>query len=140
MNLEGFYEIADEEGIPVIPYPLGDLEALSYMATNCKSYIGIDPEKITSKQDEKLKLSHELGHAVQGAFYNPFAACDVWQKQENRASRWAYQHLVSEKDLRKAVKNGLKEVWELADYFDVPPEIMAKICHWYKHHNMDFTA
>ena len=140
MTLESLYKIADENGIPVFPFPLGDMEAASVMTLDGRSCIGIDPDRLISRQDEKVKLAHELGHAIQGAYYNQFATCDVWMKQENKANRWAYQHLVKEKDLREAVKNGSTEVWELAELFDVPPDVMAKICHWHKFHNFDFTA
>ena len=140
MTLNELYDIADENNVPVIPFPLGNMEAMSYLSPDGTAYIGIDPERITSKQDERLKLSHELGHVMQGAFYNVYATCDIWQKQENRANRWAYTHLVSEKEIVEAVNNGFHEIWELSELFDVPPETMAKICHWYKYHNMDFTA
>ena len=140
MTLNELYDIADENEIPVIPFPLGDVEAMSYLSPDGTAYIGIDPERITSNQDERLKLSHELGHAMQGAFYNIYATCDIWQKQENRANRWSYEHLVSEKEIAEAVRNGFREIWELSELFDVPPETMARICHWHKYHNMDFPA
>lgn len=140
MTLDGLYAYAEENGISVVSFPLGDLEAMSLITSDGRPCIGIDPDRLSSKQDEKIKLSHELGHVVQNAFYNSFAACDVWERQENKANRWSFRSLVSEKDLRKAVKNGLTEVWELAEYFDVPPEVMAKICHYYKYGNMNFPS
>lgn len=138
MNLESLYEIADSNNIPVIPFPLGDVEAMSCMDSDGKSYIGIDPDRIKSRQDETVKLAHELGHTMQRAYYNVHATCDVWQKQEARANRWAFEHLVAKKDLLEAVENGFQEVWQLSEVFDIPPEIMAKICHYYKYNNMDF--
>lgn len=138
MTLESLYDFADRNGIPIVPFPLGSLEAMSYLSPSGDVFIGIDPDSIKSSQDEKLKLAHELGHCMKGAFYNVYATCDVWQKQENRANKWAYEHLVTKKDLSEAVENGFQEVWELSELFDVPPEIMARICHWYKYHNMDY--
>lgn len=137
MTLKSFYEFADKSNIPVIPFPLGDLEAMSYMDNKGRSYIGIDPERISSEQDEKMKLAHELGHAAQGAYYNRYAACDVWKKQENKADRWAFEHLVSKKEIHEAIKHGYVENWQLSELFDVPPETMARICHYYKYGNMD---
>lgn len=138
MTLESLYSFAEENGVPVYYLPLGDIEAASVMTRNGDCCVGIDPERLASKQDEKIKLAHELGHALQGAYYNPYASCDVWQKQENRANRWAYQHLVTKKDLQKAVRNGFKEVWQLAEYFDVPPDVMARICCFYKNGYVKF--
>lgn len=140
MTVESLYVFADENNIPVIPFPLGDLEAMSYMDGSGHSYIGIDPERISSKQDEKLKLAHELGHAMQGAYYNVYATCDVWQKQENKADRWAFEHLVTEKEINEAVDRGFVENWQLAELFDLPPKTMARICHYYKYRNLDFPA
>ena len=140
MTLDGLYAYAEENGIPVVPFQLGEVEAMSLITSDGRPCIGIDPDRVSSKQDEKVKLSHELGHAVSGAYYNVFASCDVKKKAENRANRWAFEQLVNRKDLRKAVKNGLTEVWELAEYFDVPPDVMAKICHWYMYHNMNFPS
>lgn len=140
MTLDELYSVASENSIPVVPFPLGDIEAMSYLSPNGTAYIGIDPDRITSKQDERLKLAHELGHAVQGAFYNKFAVCDVWKKHENRADKWAIKHLVPQEELYESVSAGFVETWELAEIFDVPPEFMARALHWYTHHNMDFTA
>jgi Zn-dependent peptidase ImmA (M78 family) len=137
LTLKSFYQFAEESNIPVIPFPLGDLGAMSYMDNKGRSYIGIDPERIASEQDEKMKLSHELGHATQGAYYNRYATCDVWKRQENKADRWAFEHLVSKKEIHEAIKHGYVENWQLAELFDVPPETMARICHYYKYGNMD---
>lgn len=140
MTLKQFYAVADDNGIPVVPFPLGGIEAMSCLDSDGQTYIGIDPDKIASNQDEKLKLSHELGHCMTGSFYNVYATCDIWQKQENRANRWAYEHLVSKKEIAEAVKNGFREIWELAELFDVPPETMARICSYYKYNNLNFAV
>ena len=140
MTNDTLYAIAEDDGIPIVPFSLGRIEAMSYMSSKGKFYIAIDPERIKSKQDEKIKLSHELGHCVTGSFYNVYATCDVWKKHENRANKNSVQRLVPKDELDEAVSAGFTESWQLAEYFDVPVDFMKMACHWYKHHNMDLAA
>ncbi len=140
MTLETLYAIADADGVSVVPFPLGEIEAMSYMSCSGRCYIAIDSGRIKSKQNETLKLAHELGHCMTGSFYNRYATCDIRQRHENRADKWSFSQLVPQDELNEAVSAGFTEVWQLAEYFDVPCEYMARACHWYKNHNMDFTA
>ena len=87
-------------------------------------------------QDEKLKLTHELGHCCTGSFYNEYSACDIRQKCENRADRWAIKQLIAEEELDEAVANGHTEIWDLADYFDVTEEFMRKAVCLYTYGNL----
>ena len=138
MELKSLYELADKENITVDALRMKRLSAFSVMDCDGDCYIAIDPERIQSKQDEKIKLSHELGHCLTGSFYNVYATCDVWKKHENRANKNSVQRLVPKDELDEAVRAGFTETWQLAEYFDVPVEYMCMACHWYKHNNMNY--
>ena len=45
-------------------------------------------------------------------------------KCEYKALRWAANHLVPENDLLDVVSEGLCEIWELAEQFDVTEDMM----------------
>lgn len=112
-------------------------ESLSVPLPGGRYGVAIDPGKVRSIADERVKLGHELGHCERGAFYNPYAVCDVRRKHENRADKWAVEHFLSADDLDEAVADGCTEMWELADRFDVTEEFMRKAVCWYVHGNLD---
>ena len=92
----------------------------------------MDPWRIPTLAEEKVKLAHELGHCETGAFYNRYAARDVRQKHENRANKWAYKKLVPEDELKQAILQGYREPWELAEYFDLPEAFLRGALKYYQ--------
>ena len=136
-DLMGLYRIADRNGIVVDCFELKKREALSVMDADGACYIAIDPRRIKSRLDEKMKLAHELGHSITGSFYNESATCDVRQKHENQADKWAIMELIPVEDLDAAVAAGHTEIWDLAEYFSVTEEFMRKVICWYTYGNLD---
>lgn len=139
-KLLDLYRMAERESIEVDCFDLGKRESLSVMDEDGDCFIAIDPFKLTSTQDETVKLSHEIGHCVTGSFYNRYATCDIRRLHENRADKWAIQKLVPRKDLDRAIKEGYTEIWELSEYFDVTEEFMQKVICWYKYGNLDVES
>ena len=89
------------------------------------------PTKIRSEADEAVKLSHELGHCVYGGFYNKYTPFDVRAQHENKANAWAVRRLIPWAKLKQAVKSGITEVWDLAEYFDVTEDFMRWAITYY---------
>lgn len=137
MDLMGLYRIADESNIAVDCFELKKREALSVMDNDGTCYIAIDPLKLVSEIDEKMKLGHELGHSVTGSFYNKFATCDIRRKHENCADKWAIAVFVSAEELDDAVADGHTELWDLAEHFGVTEEFMRKVVCWYTYGNLN---
>ena len=136
MDLMGLYRLAEDNDIAVDCFELKKREALSVMDSDGTCYIAIDPFKLASELDEKMKPGHELGHSVTGSFYNEYATCDVRRKHENRADKWAINEFVSEQELDEAIADGHTEMWDLADYFHVTEDFMKKAVCWYTHGNL----
>ena len=82
---------------------------------------------------ERVHLAHELGHCVTGALYNPYSAYNIRAKHETRADKWAIKKLVPKDELEEAVSEGNTECWQLAEYFGVTCEFMAKAIMYYNH-------
>lgn len=136
MNIQDLYDIAHEQNIEVIQYPMRENGSMSIMTQNGLCYIGMDESIQDGGVQERVHLSHELGHCISGSFYNIHAAIDSRQRHENRADKWAIQHLISQDDLDNAVANGLTEIWELAEFFGVTEELMKKAVCYYIYGNV----
>lgn len=136
MDIQDLYDIAHEQNIEVIQYPMRENGSMSIMSQNGLCYIGMDESIQDGGVQERVHLSHELGHCITGSFYNIHAAIDSRQRHENRADKWAIQHLISQDDLDNAVANGLTEIWELAEFFGVTEELMKKAVCYYIYGNV----
>ena len=134
--LQELYRYAREENIAVDWFPLKTRQALSIMDEEGKCYVAIDPARITGEADERAKLAHELGHCATGAFYNQYSEFDSRQRQENKADKWAICQVVTEEELDDAVAQGKVTVWELAEYFGIPENLMRKAVCWYIYGNV----
>lgn len=135
-SLEVLYHIAKEQNIMVDHFTLSKREALSVMDWDGNCYIAIDPQRLSSENDERNKLAHELGHCITGSFYNQYSDYDCRQYHENRADKWAILQLITVDDLDEAVAEGCTEFWELAERFDVPEQFMKKAVCYYVHGNV----
>ncbi len=124
-TIEKLYIIADNNNIPVFNVSLKGLAALSVTDDLCYA-IGIDYAQIKNSADERVKLSHELGHCLNGAFYNIYSRFDCVAKCEYKADKWAIKKLLPQDDVITAINKGYTEVWQLAEYFDVTEELVKK--------------
>ena len=96
-----------------------------------KIHIAIDPFQLKSAADEKVKLAHDLGHCVQGAFYNQYSPVDIVERSEYKANKWAIEQLVPEEELRKACAEGETTIFELSEHFGVTEQFMRLACDFY---------
>lgn len=131
------YHIAEEKHISVLPFSLPKNGSLCVQDENGDCTIGIDEAILETEQEKKVHLAHELGHCIRGAFYNRWAPCDLRQRHENRADKWAIQAVVSREELENARKSGYREIHELAEYFSLTEAFMRKVVCWYDHGNLD---
>ena len=127
---------AEKRNIEIVTFPLPETASMSIETGSGACYIGIDYSKIESETDERVHLSHELGHCVTGSFYNRYAKMDIRQKHENRADKWAIRKLIPVEKLDTAVAEGHTELWDLADYFGVTEDLVRKAVCLYTHGNL----
>lgn len=124
-------EIADAEDILIVDRKLNNAASMCIVDENQQCLICIDSSKLHGEADAKVKLAHELGHCVSGAFYNIYSPLDLRSRHEHKADSWAFQKLVSHEKLDAAVLKGNTEMWELAEFFDIPQDYMEKIVRYY---------
>lgn len=131
-DLQRLYDLAAEHGTQVFWFDLETAESLSMPLADGSCAIAMDPWRLHTLADEKVKLAHELGHCETGAFYNQHAARDLRQKHERRADKWAVKKLLPEEKLIKAYFQGYRDPWEMAEYFDVTEAFVRKAFDLYK--------
>lgn len=123
--LELYREI-DKQNIILEPYALDITKSISFMNDSGDCYIGVDLRHIQNISEEKVRLSHELGHCMTGSFYNRYSKLNDIEQKEHRADTWAVNKIIPFKKLEHAFQNGIVEVWELAEYFNVTEEFIYK--------------
>lgn len=120
------YEIAEKNGTEIICRELPQTASVSVRSAAGRCYVGIDPFEIETTAEERVHIAHEIGHCETLAFYNAYSPLETRGRQERRADRWAVSRLVPVRELTEALKRGIKEIWDLAEYFDVTEEFMLK--------------
>ena len=135
-TLLDLYEYAENQGIDVDWVPLEQATSLSIPLPDGSYAIAVNPWKLDTLEQETVCLAHELGHCKTGSFYNQYAALDVRQRHENRADKWAIQHLIPVEDLDEAVVEGCEDIPALSEHFCVTEDLMRKAVCWYTHGNL----
>ena len=135
MEIPVLYALAQQQNIPVYQFPLPSTGSMSLMDEQGRCFIGMDAGVRDGGAQERVHLSHELGHCLTGSFYNIYAAVDSRPRHENRANKWAIRALIPVEALDDAIAEGCTELWALADRFGVTEELMRKAVCLYVHGN-----
>ena len=132
VNLIDLYRLAERKDHNIYWFSFYDERVASVSVQDSYGYceIAIDPTKITCESDEKLKLAHELGHCETGSFYNRWATCDIREKHELRADRWAIKKLLPKEELYAAIKDQRYRC-KIAEIFSVPESLVEKALEYY---------
>ena len=136
MEVSELYQLASQQNIAVLPFPMPENGSMSVMLENGQCCIGLDDRIRDGGTLERVHLGHELGHCVTGSFYNIHAAIDHRRRHENRADKWAIRQLLPVDDLDDAVADGCVELWQLADRFGVTEDFVKKAVCYYVHGNL----
>ena len=133
--LPELYAQASSQNIPVYRHPMARCGSMSLMLSDGSCVIGMDDRVADGDTQERVHLSHELGHCATGSFYNIYASRDLRERHENRADKWAIRRLIPVSDLDDAIAAGHTELWDLADHFGVTETFLKKAICLYVHGN-----
>lgn len=124
------YDLANKENIKIYNYSIPDV---SGMFINIENINAITLKPSLTPFEEKSTLAEELGHYYYDATY-PVNCTDLQliSKQEYRAKKWAYNVIIPVEDLLSAFKNGLNNIDDLSNYFEVSKEFMNDCIMFYK--------
>lgn len=131
MYNEDLYEYAQQKQIIVERLKIPKNKSLSARIQN-RDFIAIDEHAMENSSEERTHLAHELGHCVTGAFYEMYSPLQIRGKYEYKANKWAVKKLIPLSALRLAIQQGITEMWDLAEHFNVTDDFMAKAIKVYE--------
>jgi len=112
------------------------LEALYWSTPEIHPVIGLSRDLFSSRAHFRTVLAEELGHhftsscdGLPATFYHYQDRIRVSQ-EEYRALKWAAKFLIPKNKLRNAVEKGFREIWELAEYFEVDEGLVKFRLHF----------
>ena len=133
-TLIDLYNYAEQAHIEVMCMSTRKVACMSIINEYGDCGIGINPFMLSSEQDERVKLAHEIGHFEMGAFYNLYSPLDVIEHHEYRANKWAIKKLIPKDKLINAYKNGICDNSELAEYFGITEDFLQIALKYYNEH------
>ena len=138
-ELSHFYDYCKENRVDVIPY-LGVPQPGATIRDGAYYAVFLDFSKILSTRLLRGVCCHELGHLATGALHRVDSPFELVERSEYRANRYMAQHFLTEEAFREAFAAGYTEVWQLADYFDLPEQDIKKaLTYWSERRAVDFS-
>lgn len=130
MNLEYVEDLIERENIYLKDTYIEDSAGVyvNYRKINAILY---DSNKLENSNEKKQVLAEELGHYYGDYTYKFNSDLQSISKQEYKAKKWAYNILIPIEKLKLALKNGIRDLYSLAEYFDVTTEYMYNAIDFY---------
>lgn len=139
-ELSYFYNQCQRNDVDIIPF-IGCPNRAATVRADGFLTIFLDFDQIKSTRLLRGICYHESGHVGTGALHKVSSSPKTVDKAEAKANRWAAEHYLTVEDFRTAFAAGYTELWELAEYFDLPEEDIQKALHyWTECRGIDFNA
>ena len=138
-EIADFYDYCSKNHIAVIPFdrcpqPGATIRDQDFYA------VFLDFSKIRSTRLLRGVCFHELGHVATGALHKVDSPYELVERSEHRANRWTAEHFLTEDAFREAFYHGYTELWQLAEYFDLPEaDVRHALNYWTQSKGIDFN-
>ena len=138
-EISDFYDYCKQNQVDVIPY-FGCPQPGATVRDHGFYAVFLDFSKIRSTRLLRGVCCHELGHAATGALHKVDSPYELIERSEYRADRWAAEHFLPVEGFREAFQNGYTELWQLAEYFDMPEsDVQKALTYWTERKLIDFS-
>ena len=139
-SLSDFYHYCRRNRVDVIPFS-GAPSPGTTLRDRGQYAVFLDFEKIRSARLLRGVCCHELGHLATGALHKVDSPFELVERSEYRANRYVAQHCLTEAAFREAFAAGCRELWQLADYFDLPEQdVKNALTYWSERRGIIFNA
>ncbi|MBQ0090305.1 MAG: hypothetical protein KBT27_13345 [Prevotellaceae bacterium] len=133
-NIQNEYKLND---IVILEAKLG-LEKSCCVKCGSQCIIGVDTDKVESIAELRSLILHEAGHCREGAFYNCGATKNERRHAEYLAITWAIRNCIPFDQYIDAIRSGVRDVYQLAEYFNVTVESATKASEFYTSRLIDY--
>ena len=133
--LEKLYDIVDKENISIFENDWSSTLARIFEIDE-NYVIALAKKNIENSLQEKEILAEELGHYYCNALYYLNDSPTQKAKCEYRAKKWAYSILVPLQTLKQRLSDGINNIYDLAEYFNLEPTYMTECLNFYKEIDM----
>ena len=125
------FQLADREKIKVEYFDFtSPVMGLYWVAGDMPPLVGLDKSLVNNTPLLRTVFAEELGHHFTSAgtcipkeFYNYTNRLTI-SKAEYKALKWAANYLIPENDFLDALRDGLYEPWEFAEFFNVTEDLV----------------
>ena len=139
-ELSDFFVYCKSHQVDVIPYPNAPRPGITIRDGEYYA-VFLDFARIQSARLLKGVCYHELGHVATGALHKVSSPFELVERSEYRANRWAAEHFLTAEDFREAFASGCAELWQLAEYFDLPEnDIRNALVYWTERRGIDLNT
>ena len=129
-EISDFYDYCTKHHVAVIPFDRCPQPAATVRDQDFYA-VFLDFSKIRSTRLLRGVCCHELGHVATGALHKVSSPFELVERSEHRAIGYMAEHYLTEDAFREAFRCGYTELWQLADYFDLPErDIAAALSYW----------
>ena len=137
-EISDFYQYCKSHDVDVIPY-IGCPQPGATIRDEGFYAVFLDFSQIRSTRLLRGICCHELGHVATGALHKVDSPFELAERSEYRAKRWTAERYLTEEEFREAFAAGYTELWQLAEYFDLPQEDVQKaLTYWTECRGIDF--
>lgn len=139
-ELSDFYDYCRRNRVDVIPYA-GVPQPGATVRDRGEYAVFLDFTKIRSARLLRGVCCHELGHVATGALHKVSSPYDLVERSEYRANRFVAERYLTAQDFREAFAAGYAELWQLAEYFDLPEQdVKNALTYWSERKNINFNS
>ena len=139
-ELADFYDFCRENGVAVIPFQ-GVPAPGATIRDGTKYAVFLDFSQIPTTRLLRGVCCHEMSHVATGALHKVSSPYELVERSEYRANRWTAQHFLTEQAFREAFQAGYTELWQLAEYFDLPEQdVKSALTYWSERRGVDFNV
>jgi len=138
-ELSHFYDYCNQNNVDVVPFI--DMPSKGATIRDGSDYaIFLDFAQLPTLRDIRGVCMHEQGHTATGALHKVSSPYETVERSECRANRWSAERFLPVEDFREAFAAGYTELWQLAEYFDLPEEdIKNALTYWTERRGINFN-
>lgn len=130
METTSLYNILEKENIQYVNHSLKNSNGMITHYEDITAII-VDENQTPTTASTNTVLIQELGHFKTGSYYKTNSPIELIDKMEYKADKKSWEMFFPYRKIVKLMKKGYTTVTQLAEYFDVEPNYMARCVNYY---------